>query len=516
MPKYTNSIHTRGVKFVEIDGITYKKTGRVRPLNSVPWVPDANVKRLYVDSCSAADFGEQVLSNGGTVTIPSTQTDFQFKFDSSNVGDTGTVKLSSPQGTCDVVVAVGATGNTVWDTGSNGAPNNVEFTNIGQTLTYTDCNNYEYAIRYAAKGSTIFNIKNQGRGAGSGGGGTSGGGTSGGGGTTYTTQTWEYVLSLADNNGQLEYVHEGTLPGDGNAGWNLTTTITAGDCIEFSVSNDALSGSYMRFQSISAEGQSLPYYNGDYFPNPFETFDSTVNWGGIDPSEFTYTTQLCTFSDGAGGTFESQIAKFTPQKPGKWEYTNSGNDVVGSNANAKGILNVVAKPTGTSAPSGAVFPNISGGPPTITFSHQSSPTGASGETGYITVSSNWDGGPDSELAYNVGDVLFTGLSATRGSLYINLQKGAHHGYIIRNEFFNETLIWEEGSSSQHVSVPPGGQVTFDADTAFVGRTYPVDFQFKFTGDPTIENLYGYVVYYPSHAAPFDVSTAPYYNGGNIY
>ena len=208
-----------------------------------------------------------------------------------------------------------------------------------------------------------------------------------------------------------------------------------------------------------------------------------------------------------------------------WEYTNSGFDLTESGSGlinkAKGIINVVAKPTGsgTGSVSGAVFPNLVGSIPTISFSHQSPPTGANGETGYITVSSNWDGGPDSELAYNVGDVLFTGLSATRGSRYINLQNNVSTGYKIRNEFFNETLIWEEGSSAQYLSVGPGHQeVIFDADTTFAGRTYAVDFQFKFTGTPTLENnLYGYVMYYPDKDAPFDVSLAPYFNpGSNIY
>lgn len=176
MPKYTNSKHTRGVNYVEIDGITYKRTGVIVPLASVSHVAANDVKLLYVNSCSAAAYGEQIIAPGGSVTIPTTQRNFQFKFDGNTPGDTGQIVLSSPAGTCDVDLRVNPAGNLLFDTLSTGSVSAYEFTTIGETLYYVDCNSFQYNITFSGVGSYIFSASNLGSIAPPAGGGGAGGG----------------------------------------------------------------------------------------------------------------------------------------------------------------------------------------------------------------------------------------------------------------------------------------------------------------------------------------------------
>lgn len=265
MPKYTNSRHTQGIQFVEIDGVSYRKTGNFKSISSVTHVPDEDVKLLYVDSCSGADFGQQELTNGSTVDIPETQQEFQIKFD-GGAGDVANVVLKNTAGDCNIEVSVNVAGQLVWDSGTGGVA--YTFTTIGEVLNYTDCNNNTYDVVYAGTGSWIITVKKTGNSGSSSGG--------GGGGSTNNPQTWNYVLSLDNTTGSLGYVFEGDLPG-GTAGYNLPTTITVGDTIDFDVYNEGASaGSYLRishqYDASSSAGRML---DGDWMPAPYDPTDLT-------------------------------------------------------------------------------------------------------------------------------------------------------------------------------------------------------------------------------------------------
>jgi hypothetical protein len=128
---------------------------------------------MYVGTCSAAERGEYSLSNGGTITVPSTASEFQVKFAGSSHNDTGNVILSAGGSTCNVQLSVNLLDQLVWDTGSSGTPSNHVFTTYPSTFVYTDCNNLQYDITLAGLGSFILTGKYKGTASGGGGGGGS-------------------------------------------------------------------------------------------------------------------------------------------------------------------------------------------------------------------------------------------------------------------------------------------------------------------------------------------------------
>ena len=159
MAKYIKSRHVTGVDYVVINGDSYKRTGNYLPISTTPTVPEADITKMYVGTCSAAERGEYSLSNGGTITVPSTASEFQVKFAGSSHNDTGTVILSAGGSTCNVQLSVNLLDQLVWDTGSSGTPNNHVFTTYPSTFVYTDCNNLQYDITLAGLGSFILTGK---------------------------------------------------------------------------------------------------------------------------------------------------------------------------------------------------------------------------------------------------------------------------------------------------------------------------------------------------------------------
>jgi len=181
MAKYIKSRHVTGVDYVVINGDSYKRTGNYLPISTTPTVPEADITKMYVGTCSAAERGEYSLSNGGTITVPSTASEFQVKFAGSSHNDTGTVILSAGGSTCNVQLSVNSLDQLVWDTGSSGTPNNHVFTTYPSTFVYTDCNNLQYDISLAGLGSFILTGKWKSNVPAGGGGGGGGGGAQPGG-----------------------------------------------------------------------------------------------------------------------------------------------------------------------------------------------------------------------------------------------------------------------------------------------------------------------------------------------
>jgi hypothetical protein len=159
MAKYIKSRHVTGVDYVIISGDTYKRTGNYLPVSSTTTVPIADVKKMYVSTCSAADRGEYILPNSGTLSVDVSAGEFQMKFEGSAPGDNGILILQDTGSTCNVQLSVNAANNLVWDTGSTGTPNNYEFTSYPTTLNYTDCNNNVFDISLAGLGSFILTAK---------------------------------------------------------------------------------------------------------------------------------------------------------------------------------------------------------------------------------------------------------------------------------------------------------------------------------------------------------------------
>jgi hypothetical protein len=132
---------------------------------------------MYVGTCAAAERGEYDLTVGGTLTVPSTASEFQLKFTGATHQDTGTVILSANGSTCNVQLSVNSLDQLVWDTGTSGTPNNHVFTTYPSTFVYTDCNNLQYDISLAGLGSFILTGKWKGNVPASGGGGAGNYGT---------------------------------------------------------------------------------------------------------------------------------------------------------------------------------------------------------------------------------------------------------------------------------------------------------------------------------------------------
>lgn len=291
MPKYTNSRHTQGIQFVEIDGVSYRKTGNFKSISSVTHVPDEDVKLLYVDSCSAADFGQQELTNGSTVDIPETQQEFQIKFDGV-AGDTANVVLKNAAGDCNIEVSVNVAGQLVWDSGTGGVA--YTFTTIGEVLNYTDCNGNTYDVVYAGTGSWFITVKLTSRSS-------SGGGSTGGPATYNILPSWN-----AD-----EWVIEGDMGGSGNP----TLTLSAGDTLNIELYNGD-QGSIDSFVIYHGE-----LYNGDYLTD------------GMSDQFATYTDSTTTnqIPDGSGGYIPQEVRTitFTSLTATTWAYTSRYSNIGG-------------------------------------------------------------------------------------------------------------------------------------------------------------------------------------------
>ena len=162
MAKYIKSRHVTGVDYVIITGDTYKRTGNYLPVSSTTTVPIADVKKMYVSTCSAADRGEFTLPKSGTLSVDVSAGEFQMKFEGSLSGDNGILILQDTASTCNVQLSVNAADNLVWDVGSTGTPNNYEFTTYPTTISYTDCNNNVLDITLASLGSFILTGKKTG------------------------------------------------------------------------------------------------------------------------------------------------------------------------------------------------------------------------------------------------------------------------------------------------------------------------------------------------------------------
>lgn len=289
MPKYTNSKHTRGVQFVEIDGVSYRKTGNFKPISTVNAVPDGDVTLLYVDSCSAADFGQQELTNGATIDIPEDQQSFQIKFDGV-AGDSANVVLKNTAGDCNIEVSVNIANQLVWDSGTGGVA--YTFTTIGEVLNYTDCNNTTYDVVYAGTGSWIITVKLT--------------GTSSGGGSTGPT-TYNILPSWSSD----KWVIEGDMGGSNNP----TLTLSAGDTLEMTIYN----GDQGQIDSFAIKHPTL--YNGNYLST------------GLNDQYATYTDATSTrqIPDGSGGTVDQPIRTitFTSLTATTWNYTSKYSPVSG-------------------------------------------------------------------------------------------------------------------------------------------------------------------------------------------
>lgn len=161
MPKYIKSRDVQGIDYVLVDGVSYQRTGSFLPISSTTTTPLSDITAMYVSSCSAADKGQFNLSEGGTLTVPTGDGEFQMKFAGVSADDTGILVLDDNGSTCNVLLSVNATDNLVWDAGAapTGTPNGYEFTNYPHTLSYTDCNSNIYDITLAGLGSFLITVK---------------------------------------------------------------------------------------------------------------------------------------------------------------------------------------------------------------------------------------------------------------------------------------------------------------------------------------------------------------------
>lgn len=168
---YLRSKEVKGANFVSYNGVSYRRTGVFKKLSSTTTTPVSDVDLFYVNSCSAADYGQKGLINGGTLSVPASATEFQLKFDGNNPGDEGILILGDAPNTCNVTLSVNSGGNLVFDPLSSGDPGGFEFITYPTTLNYTDCNSTVWNITLAAKGSFYLAFATSSPAAGGGGGG---------------------------------------------------------------------------------------------------------------------------------------------------------------------------------------------------------------------------------------------------------------------------------------------------------------------------------------------------------
>ena len=159
MPKYIKSRDVQGIDYVLVDGVSYQRTGSFLPISSTTTTPLSDVTAMHVSSCSAADRGQFNLSEGGTLTIPSSG-EFQMKFAGVSADDTGILVLDDNGSTCNVLLSVNAIDNLVWDAGitPTGTPNGYEFITYPHTFSYTDCNSNIYDVTLAGLGSFFITV----------------------------------------------------------------------------------------------------------------------------------------------------------------------------------------------------------------------------------------------------------------------------------------------------------------------------------------------------------------------
>jgi len=169
---YLRSKEVTGANYVSYNGVSYHRTGVFKKLSSTTTTPVSDVDLFYVNSCSAADYGQKELINGGTLSVPASATEFQLKFDGNNPGDEGILILGDNPSTCNVTLSVNAVGNLVFDPLSSGDPGGFEFITYPTTLNYTDCNSTVWSITLAAKGSFYLAFATTSPAAGGGGGGS--------------------------------------------------------------------------------------------------------------------------------------------------------------------------------------------------------------------------------------------------------------------------------------------------------------------------------------------------------
>ena len=156
MPIYFRSKQVKDLNFLKHNGKSYTRTGKHVPKSSTVTTPLSDCEPFYVTSCSATDFGNQIVIPGGTVTVPYSATEFQLKFTGKNAGDSGFLILEDSVGrTCTVQLSVNALSALVFDVQETGVPSPHTFDKLSHpsTINYVDCMSHKWDITYAAQGS---------------------------------------------------------------------------------------------------------------------------------------------------------------------------------------------------------------------------------------------------------------------------------------------------------------------------------------------------------------------------
>ena len=154
MPIYFRSKQVKGVDYVFYNGKSYKRTGKYVPKSTTNSVPLSDIDIMYVESCSAAELGNLELDANGTLTVPTSTSEFQLKYKGENSGDTGILVLEDDNGnTCNISLSVNAVSALVFDVASSGVPSPHTFVTYPTTLDYVDCLSNQWKITFASKGS---------------------------------------------------------------------------------------------------------------------------------------------------------------------------------------------------------------------------------------------------------------------------------------------------------------------------------------------------------------------------
>lgn len=154
MPIFFRSNLVKGVNFLQYDGKSYYRTGKILPKDVTNTTPLSDVDLFYVNSCSATELGNQIIIPGGSVTVPTTATEFQVKFEGDAAHDRGSLILESPNGqTCTISLSVSPTSALAFDTDYSGAPSPIIVNSYPTSFEYTDCLSNTWNVTWAAKGS---------------------------------------------------------------------------------------------------------------------------------------------------------------------------------------------------------------------------------------------------------------------------------------------------------------------------------------------------------------------------